>query len=162
MKKIGYIAGLLLTVILSGCSKPDGDKTQEGPVNEPIGIYIYDGEEYPVHSAVYASTDNSIVVRISPFRPDEKQTTYAIIGINRALEGKMIDVETAWNNDDYYFRYEDPVKYYSEYRSMQSGTIYMKMTGDSPANFSINVDLVLPDGTDFIFEYHGTIDSATP
>ena len=77
---------------------------EEGtPAAEPIATYFYDGEEYPVHTAVYAENATSIMVRISPMMPEEDQATYAVIGIHAALEGTEIDVDRAWNNDDYYF-----------------------------------------------------------
>ena len=55
----------------------------------------------------------------------------------------------------YYFIYEDPVMYYSVYRKLLSGTMMIDRTGDV---FDINVSVVLPDGKDFSFEYHGQID----
>ena len=131
-------------------------------MGEPIGTYVFDGEEFPVHTAVYASNDVSIMIRISPLlKPIEDQTTYIVMGINTALEGETIDVGTAWNNDDYYFLYEDPVYYYSVYRKLQSGTIRIERSGASKDTFDISVDVVLPDGTDFSFEYQGQIASAT-
>ena len=102
-----------------------------------------------------------MMVKISPLRNDEKQTTYAVIGINTALEGMEIDVETAWNNDDYYFIYEDPVKYYSEHRRLTDGNIYMKRTGGTEDTFDIEAELTLPDGTAFSFSYSGKISPAT-
>ena len=104
----------------------------------------------------------SIMIRISPLlKPIEDQTTYIVMGINAALEGETINVGTAWNNDDYYFQYEDPVYYYSVYRKLQSGTIRIERSGSSKDTFDISVDVVLPDGTDFSFEYQGQIASAT-
>ncbi|MBE6218285.1 MAG: hypothetical protein E7124_09650 [Bacteroidales bacterium] len=159
MKKLINIAvaSLLLGCMFS-CQKSDEEPTAA----EPIGTYVFKGEECPVHSAIYASNNVSLMIRISPLlKPIEEQTTYAIIGINTALEGETIDVGNAWNNDDYYFRYEDPVYYYSVYRKLQSGTIRIQRTGADKDIFDISVDVVLPDGTDFSFEYRGPITSAT-
>ena len=159
MKKLINIAvaSLLLGCMFS-CQKVDEEPTAA----EPIGTYVFKGKECPVHSAIYASNNVSIMIRISPLlEPIEDQTTYIVMGINTALEGETIDVETAWNNDDYYFRYEDPVYYYSVYRKLQSGTIRIDRIGASKDTFDISVDVVLPDGTDFSFEYQGQIASAT-
>lgn len=160
MRKLINIT-LAAVLLAFSCQKadnnvPSGNETQ----TEAIGTYVFDGKECPIHSAVYASNEISLMVRISPLaKPIEEQTTYAIIGINTALEGKDINVETAWNNDDYYFLYEDPVRYYSVYRKLQSGTIRIQRAGKD--TFDISVDVVLPDGTDFSFEYQGQIASAT-
>ena len=62
-----------------------------------------------------------------------------------------IDVDKAWHNDDYYFIYEDPIMYYSQYRHLQSGKIMVKSLGEG--NFQVRVDIVLPDGKTFRFEY---------
>lgn len=158
MKKLTNIALAFLLLGLFSCQKGGEDPT----VAEPIGTYVFNGEECPVHSVTYASNDVSIMIRISPLlKPIEDQTTYIVMGINTALEGETIDVGTAWNNDDYYFLYEDPVYYYSVYRKLQSGTIRIERVGASKDTFDISVDVVLPDGTDFSFEYQGQIASAT-
>lgn len=159
MKKILYTI-LAVTMALASCRKMENG--EGGQAAEPIGTYVFDGEEFPVHTAVYASNDVSIMIRISPLlKPIEDQTTYIVMGINTALEGETIDVGTAWNNDDYYFLYEDPVYYYSVYRKLQSGTVRIERSGASKETFDISVDVVLPDGTDFSFEYQGQIASAT-
>ena len=93
--------------------------------------------------------DTQLFVKISPFRDDEKQTTYAVIGINVALEGTDIDVAKAWHNDDYYFIYEDPIMYYSQYRHLQSGTIMIRR--EANGTFRVFADVVLPDGKVFKF-----------
>lgn len=156
MKKILYII-LAATMALASCGKMGNG--EEGQAAESIGTYIFDGEEFPVHTAVYASNDVSLMIRISPLDQDTEQTTYAVIGIHSSLEGETIDVGTAWNNDDYYFQYEDPVRYYSVYRKLKSGSIMIDRKGNDI--FDVKADIVLPDGTDFSFEYLGPIASAT-
>lgn len=144
----------IATGMVLSCEK--AESTNSGnKETEPLGTYIYNGEEYPVYSAAQSAIGNSIVIRISPIS-EGKQTTYAIIGINSSLEGKTIDVGTAWNNDDYYFIYEDPLKYYSQYRRLKSGSIMIKQSGET---FRILADIILPDDTDFRFEYNGSIPS---
>ena len=158
MKKLINIILASLILGLSSCQKTDEGQTS----TEPVGTYTFKGKECPVHSAIYASNDVSIMIRISPLpKAIEDQTTYIVMGINTALEGETINVGTAWNNDDYYFQYEDPVYYYSVYRKLQSGTIRIERIGADKDTFDISVDVVLPDGTDFSFEYQGQIASAT-
>ena len=157
------ISGILL--ISAGCQKstepdtfsPDQDipATQTGP----IGSYHYCGQEYPVYTAVYADSDNQIIVRISPLTLDRPMTTYAIIGINAELTGMVIDVEKEWHNDDYYFIYEDPLKYYSQYHALKSGTIMIKKLS-VPGHYTVDIDVVLPDDGTFSFNYSGEFTSA--
>ncbi|MBR5834428.1 MAG: hypothetical protein IKY48_07630, partial [Bacteroidales bacterium] len=96
--------------------------------------------------------DAQIYFKLSPIADPEPQTTYAVVGINAALEGVEIDVARAWHNDDYYFIYEDPVMYYSQYRKLTSGTIFIKRHGDLPEDYQVLADIVLPDGKKFHFE----------
>ena len=143
----------------SACEKPEPsqgtgvtDTPQEVPVvAEPISGYEYDGKEYPVYSVAFVSNATQIAVKISPFKEDEKQTTYSVIGINSALEGVEIDVSSAWHNDDYYFIYEDPVMYYSQYRQLLDGTIMIRKKAQDV--YEVFADIVLPDGKTFRFEY---------
>ena len=152
MKRYMILAAICLAAAVACNKQPI---PEEGiPATEPIATYFYDGEEYPVHTAVYAENATSIMVRISPMMPEEDQTTYAVIGIHASLEGTEIDVDRAWNNDDYYFIYEDPVKYYSQYRKLQEGTISISRVGDT---FEVTADIVLPDGVTFQFEYEGPL-----
>lgn len=152
MKRYMIMAAICLAAAVACNKQPI---PEEGtPAAEPIATYFYDGEEYPVHTAVYAENATSIMVRISPMMPEEDQTTYAVIGIHASLEGTDINVDRAWNNDDYYFIYEDPVKYYSQYRKLQEGTICINREGDT---FEVTADIVLPDRVTFQFEYEGPL-----
>ena len=148
-----YSVLLSVSLAFTACEKPDTQEEQQtAPVVEvPMGTYEYDGKEYPVHSITCAGDDSRLFVRISPFKEDQKQTTYAVVGINVALEGAEIDVAKAWHNDDYYFIYEDSIMYYSQYRHLQSGTIMMKR--DASGSIRVIVDIVLPDGKNFKFNF---------
>ena len=151
------IIAISASVALLSCEKPSVPQVpdtpqQEQPVVEPpICTYEYDGKDYPVYSVAFTADETQIFVKISPFKEDQPQTTYAVIGVNASLEGMEIDVDKAWHNDDYYFIYEDPVMYYSQYRHLQSGKIMVKRVGDG--NYQIRADVVLPDGKTFRFEY---------
>lgn len=148
------ITALSALTVLLACEKPEDFRTQDTTEQEQeeqrIGTYKYDGKEYPVYSLSVSADESQIFVRISPFKEGEKQTTYAILGINASLKGTLIDVENAWHNDDYYFIYEDPVVYYSQYRQLQSGTMMIRKVGES---VEVKADLILPDGKKFTFEY---------
>ena len=155
MKKLFKI--LLATSLASlaiACEKPEPPQPpQDDPVEEepPICTYEYDGKEYPVYSVTCVEDDTQMLVKISPIKEEEKQTTYAVIGINLALEGVEIDVAKAWHNDDYYFIYEDPLMYYSQYRHLQSGVIMVEKCADG--TYKVIADIVLPDGKTFKFAY---------
>lgn len=156
MKKLFKI---LLTASLAflaiACEKPEPPQPpQDDPVEvePPICTYEYDGKEYPVYSVTFVEDDTQMLLKISPIKEEEKQTTYAVIGINSSLEGVEIDVAKAWHNDDYYFIYEDPVMYYSQYRQLVSGTIMLMKT--STDGYRVVADVVLPDGKTFKFEHN--------
>lgn len=134
------------------CEKPETTvPPQEEPTvaEPPICTYEYDGKEYPVYSVTYAEDETQMLVKISPIKEEDKQTTYAVIGINSSLEGIEIDVSRAWHNDNYYFIYEDPVMYYSQYRQLLSGTIMIRKT--AAGVYEVMADVVLPDGKAFKF-----------
>lgn len=152
---------LAFAAILSySCEKPatEGPAQEDVEQAEPVGSYIYNGTEYPVYTAASVSDDNFIAIKISPLKSGSKLTTYAIIGIHSDLEGNNIDVNKAWHNDDYYFIYEDPVMYYSQYRELKSGTIRIKRGTAEKNSIYVKVDVVLPDGADFKFEYNGVLE----
>lgn len=145
-------------LVTSACSKeqlpPAEDIVPETPESErPKGTYLYDGREYPVYSISCVADSEQIYFKISPIEDPQSQTTYAVIGINAVLEGMEIDVARAWHNDDYYFIYEDPVMYYSQYRKLTSGTIFIKRHGDLPEDYQVLADIVLPDDKKFHFEH---------
>ena len=152
-----FIIAIFTLVALQACEKnavqpvPEKPEQEQPSVEPPICSYEYDGKEYPVYSIAFSADESQIFIKISPFKENEQQTTYAVIGINAALEGMEVDVDKAWHNDDYYFIYEDPLMYYSQYRHLQSGKIMVKNLGDG--YFHILADVILPDGKTFRFEY---------
>lgn len=156
MKKLFKILlAVSLASLAMACEKPETPQPpQDDPVEvePPICIYEYDGKEYPVYSVRFVEDDTQMLVKISPIKEEEKQTTYAVIGINSALEGVEIDVAKAWHNDDYYFIYEDPVMYYSQYRQLISGKIMIRKSGAD--GYRVVADVVLPDGKTFKFEHN--------
>ncbi len=157
MKRLSFIYIIIAAIMtFSSCEKPQ--QPEENKPEESLDTYVFGGKEYPVNSISYATDGSTTAIVISPFKDGEDKTVYAVIGINSALNGTTVNIGTSWHNDDYYFIYEDPVRYYSQYRKLNSGTLYIKRTGE---HFDISADLILPDGTDFQFDYNGTITSAT-
>jgi hypothetical protein len=156
-QRVKYIIMVAALIALYACEKPETPQVPDPPQQEepqpvepPICTYEYDGKEYPVYSVVWSADESQIMVKISPFKEDQPQTTYAVIGINSALAGVEIDVDMAWHNDDYYFIYEDPLMYYSQYRHLQSGVIVVDKNTDG--TYKVTADIVLPDGKTFKFK----------
>ena len=151
------LAAAIAFIAAVGCEKPetpvvDGPQVEVPEQKEALGYFNYDGKDIPVYSISATADEYQIFFKISPIEDVDRQTTYAIVGINAALEGTEIDVANAWHNDDYYFIYEDPLMYYSQYRKLISGTIFIMRHGDQPEDYEIFVDIVLPDGKKFHFE----------
>lgn len=144
---------LFLSLFLNfGCEKPYDSDGEGMGAPEPQNTYQYDGKEYPVNSIIAVADESQIFLKISPIEDADKQTTYAIFGVNASLDGQEVDVENAWHNDDYYFVYEDPLMYYSQYRKLTSGKIFIKRYGDAPQDYEVLVDVILPDGKRFYFK----------
>ena len=159
-QRVRYIIMVVAALMaLYACEKPETPQVPDPPQQEeqqpvvepPICTYEYDGKEYPVYSVAWSADESQIMVKISPFKEGQPQTTYAVIGINSALAGVEIDVDMAWHNDDYYFIYEDPLMYYSQYRHLQSGVIMVEKNAEG--GYKVLADIVLPDGKTFKFEY---------
>lgn len=167
--KLHIFAALLSILFLASCQKQDipatdnpeqeQEQEQSDPQYKKLGSYEYGGEEYPIFSTLYAENDYQIALVVSPLSNDRPITTYAAIIIKSELEGLVIDVNRAWHNDDYIFTYEDPVKYYSKYHALKSGTIMIKKLA-TPGHYNIEVDVVLPDHTPFKLSYSGEFSSA--
>lgn len=157
MKTIYEIIAVAFMTVMSLASCEKNETPSDGNTAS-ICSYIFDNKEYPVLSMAYSADESGIYVLISPLKKDAPKTTYAILGINADLEGTEIDIEKAWHNDDYFFIYEDPLRHYSYYRKLTSGSLMIKKNGE---HFKISANLILPDGTGFQFEYNGKIASTT-
>ncbi|WP_300728026.1 hypothetical protein [uncultured Bacteroides sp.] len=161
MKKIQKYLYILLcmmcsAVALASCSDDD-DPTNEVPeaTVPAIGTYEFDNETYNILTGAYEDTGDYYSFIFSPLSPDKKISTYASIAIKKYWDGKEANVEDIYHNDDYVFVYEDPVHYYSKYRELQDGTMYIKHNGGN--NFTVNIDVHLADGTPFFMEFTGEL-----
>lgn len=148
---------LLLTALALGACSNDPDPGP-GPAErvQPIGTYELDGTSYEILTGKYESTETTWFVLFSPLAPEaEQHTTYVMIGLAKELQGMQVDVRKFYHNDDYYFLYEDPVYYYSQFRALQDGTIFFKKNGSD--NFTIRANVVLPDGKPFSIDFTGDL-----
>ena len=154
LPKFSRVLAAIMILAVAGCDKPEVvPVTPDVPQEKvPLGTYTYDGREFPVHSVMLTGDESQVFFKISPIEDGQPQSTYAVVGINASLEGVEIDVARAWHNDDYYFIYEDPIMYYSQYRQLSSGTIFVKRSGNDPLECQVKVNIVLPDGKVFSFE----------
>ena len=159
-KSVNLLSAVIIALtVVSACEKQDKPSSSNPPqtggtVSAPLCTYIYDGKEYPVYSISSVDDGAHIMVRISPFKEGETQTTYAVIGISSDFEGVALDVGSpnVWSNDNYYFIYESPLMYYSQYRSLRSGTIMIRRLSGT-GSYKVLADVILPDGRDFKFEH---------
>lgn len=137
------LAATILGLFVFSCTEPE-PVIPEAPEEIP---------EIPGQKPDYKPEDNLEFIESVP---DTVTFTNAEFIYNGDDIGEEINVDTAWHNDDYYFRYEDPVMYYSEYRKLKSGTICIKKASNAKNIFSLKADIILPDGKDFKVELLST------
>lgn len=153
---------LLALTVAPACSDNDTSEPvsgQETPEEEGelLGSYRFDGEEYPIYSAGYSASDAYLTFIFSPLgkRPFTTSLSFAL---GTYFLGKEYDVTTLWHNDDYMLVYEDPVHYYSVYRPLKSGTVFVERSGEE---FVIRLDVELADGTPLSLDYEGPLAPAS-
>lgn len=151
MKRIYASMLLLATCIfaLVGCEQ--SESSDEG--RTPLYGYYYLGEESVEVKSIMTADGDQFLLKISPLEDALSATTYAIIGVNTNLLGKTLDVEYRFHNDDYIFVYEDPVRYFSHLRPLQSGEITINRSDAGIVD--IAVDVRLYDGTPFRYSAEG-------
>lgn len=149
--KYGTAALLLGGIIcLPACSTDDDNGNKSYPV---LGTYELDGEEYEIVSRRYSNDGTYMMFSFTPLPPHVEMTTYAAFGIRLYWLNKEVNIHDVYHNDDYIFVYEDPVRYYSQYRRLTDGTFHVKQNSES--NFTVKLDLILPDGIPFKMDYTG-------
>ena len=126
-----YVLSGLLLVGFAGCSDDkDNDPVNPGP----------DVEELP-------SIGGYFTCIFSPEKiQDGKTSTYFLFSLGMYWEGQVVDASTLYQNDQYFFIYEDPFYYYSQYKRV-TGTFYVKRNNDE--NVTVKLNLRLHDGVRF-------------
>jgi hypothetical protein len=150
-QNIFHLLVLAVVALFVSCNTADNNPINEASTVGKYGIIHFGEEEIPVNSLRVINEDY-LLVALSPSMDSSKMTTNAIIGLKRELLGSEVDVEYRYCNDDYIVVYEDPVCYYAPFRPLQSGTITMKIVGNTA---NINVDVVLYDGTPLRYSGQG-------
>ena len=144
----------------AGGQEPSGNETdlpggQEEQYPDPICTYAFDGQEHGLYTALYHADDTAYYFMFSPFSYErgEELTTYFYFVLLKEMAGLKWDVKKLYHNSIYYFAYEDPVRFYSQYRELQGGTMFVKSNGGS--NFTVTLDIALADGTPLYLDYTG-------
>ncbi len=142
---------LMLPLWCIGCGEESSQPIEPvEPLEAPRYGYYYLGEEaIPVMTYTMVE-EYQFLLKLSPLEEVISATTYAIVGVHTDWLGKEMDVTYRFHNDDYIFVYEDPVRYYSPYRPLQSGTILLDRNEEG--YIKVKVDVVLYDGTTFRYE----------
>ena len=149
---MGVLLGGLL--VLPGCTSDD-DGGEPNPVPTVLGTYEFDGEEYRILS-VMADNDGSYQsFSFSPLEATAPRTTYVAFAVRLYWLGREVDIQEVDHNDDYLFVYEDPLRFYSQYRRLQSGSFLVQE--NRTGNYTVKMGLVLPDGTPFKMDFTGDI-----
>lgn len=146
-------ASILLAAVFS-CSKTEqtGPDMQDEPA-EVLGTYSFDGHDYDILSVRHTDDGSYLMFTFSPLPASEEMSTYAAFGIRLYWLDKEVDIQDVNHNDDYVFVYEDPVRYYSQYRRPAGGRFYVKK--NRTGNYTVNVELTLADGTPFMMDFTG-------
>lgn len=154
--KFSKISRLLaLSLLIFGavsCGEPTAEQPIVEPEPAPYGYFYLGDEEIPVN-AFSTVEDGLFLLKLSPLEDILTATTYVIVGVRSYFMGEEIDVETKWHNDDYVVVYEDPTRYYSPQRPLQSGTILLDRNVSGVVRAKI--DVVLTDGTRLTYENQG-------
>ena len=146
--------GLLLGGALSfaGCSSDD-EASEPAPAPTVLGTYEFDGVEYEILSVKCINDGSYLMFSFSPLEASAPMTTYAAFGTRLYWLGEQIDIQEVYHNDDYIFIYEDPVRYYSQYRRPSEGTYFVQDNGNG--NYTVRIDFTLPDGKPFKMDFTG-------
>ena len=141
-----HIITLLTALFVAvGCGV-DSDNGATTPGSGKYGTLQLGEEHIPINLVKVSNIDDWIMVVISPLTDASNLTTNAIIGLNKGLLAGEVDVKYKYCNEDYILVYEDPTCYYAPFRSLQSGTISMSISGN---RVKVEADVILYDGTPF-------------
>ncbi|UVP77349.1 hypothetical protein NXW19_27600 [Bacteroides ovatus] len=146
-----YVLSGLLLVGFAGCSDDkDNDPVNPGPDVEElpsIGTYSFRGKR--TGSCPVRLLWTVVILPVSFLRKryrTGKTSTYFLFSLGMYWEGQVVDASTLYQNDQYFFIYEDPFYYYSQYKRV-TGTFYVKRNNDE--NVTVKLNLRLHDGVRF-------------
>lgn len=153
----------------ASCDK-DGENTENPDKNggetvtgNPIGAYEFDGRTFDIFTATCNEENNFLTFIFSPESPENGPLdTYAVIGVDQYwADGEEHDITAEFldHNDDYIFVYEDPDRYYSQYRELLGGTFCVTRIGGG--YFMVQADFTLADGTPFKINFFGEMLTAS-
>lgn len=143
-----YVLSGLLLVGFAGCSDDkDNDPVNLGPDVElpSIGTYSFRGKR--TGSCPVRLLWTVVILPVS-FLRKRYRTKLVLIFVSLGMywEGQVVDASTLYQNDQYFFIYEDPFYYYSQYKRV-TGTFYVKRNNDE--NVTVKLNLRLHDGVRF-------------
>ncbi len=166
-KVTAWIFLAMLALIPASCSDDD-DPVQAPPStdeqSQTLGTYYFDGESIPILTAFFTETnqasdnDGYYSFVFSPQSADGTISTRLLISIRKYwADGEPHEVGglDLDHNDDYIIIYEDPVRYFSQYREPQGGTFCISVPDDRNGQFSVKLDVRLADGTPLAIDYTG-------
>ena len=142
---------LSATAALTGCDRNDNAETE--PAAEVLGTYDLDGTTYEILTTRCVNDGSYLMFTFSPLPPSAEMTTYVAFGIRTYWIDSEESVTDVSHNDDYIFMYEDPLRFYSQYRRPLDGTFFVGNNGGN--NYTVRVDFTLPDGKPFHIDFTG-------
>ena len=149
MKILARLIVALVALVALSCQSDDAP--QNGIQMQDYGLFYYDDEPFPVCSVSWAEEGLLGVTILCDNSPKAASSTYAFVAIKSELEGQTLDVERLYHNDDYIFVFESPLMFYSQYRALQSGQIYLNRVGAD--GVEVDIDVVLCDGSRFVYRF---------
>lgn len=144
---------LLSAVIAAVCAV--SCEKDEIVIIDPIGVYEFDGVECEIVDGRFIEDDETYCFAFSP-QLASSRSTILYLGLAKYFGSGIVNVENMYHNDDYYFSYEDPVHFYSHYRSLRSGTMRVEYLGND--EFEVMANVVLPDGKPFVLDFSGKLE----
>lgn len=148
---------IALCMVFVSCS--GDDQAEEKKPSKAIGSYSIDGVEHNIVNGVYVVANGYYEFMFTPCESltSDRHTTI-ILNVLSAFDGRELDVERFYHNDDYIFSYEDNFFYYSRFNALKSGTIMVTRKGENSFSVEMN-NIELPDGRPFELSFDGELPS---
>lgn len=144
-------------IALFSCTKPDsgqtgGDKTQDAP--KAIASYCFEGDSTSLYHAYFLDMEVSYVFAFTGGNGEKVN-----VGLRKELLGRTISPADYYHNDDYLFCLETEELYYSQYHALKGGSSLISEEKNN--GWTINLDLILADGSNFKLNYSGPFENST-